>query len=161
MRTLLAGVCFLLATTGTPACAQPAPDAQEMVRDVLDGLFDAMRTGDSTAVRAVFVPSARIQSIDVQSDAMQTRTAGEFARSVGAPRDAIWDERIWSVDIQVDGPMAMVRAPYVFYLGDTLSHCGVNALHLRRRDDAWQVVHITYTRRPADTCEVPPEVAKG
>jgi len=151
---------------GTGAVAQPdPPDAPEppdraAVRATIDALFDGMRAGDSAAVRSLFAEGARIRSLDANDEApeVETRTADDFARSVGQPREAVWDERIWDVEIRVDGPMATARMPYVFYVGDERSHCGVNNFHLVRVDGEWRVQHITYTRR--QDCEVPPDVRK-
>jgi len=151
---------------GTCATAQPDPPAspgQEEARAVqatLDALFDGMRAGDSTAVRSLFAPSARIRAVEAQGEAEagEIQTADDFARAVGQPRDVVWDERIWDVDIRVDGPMAAAWMPYVFYVGDERSHCGVNSVHLVRRADEWQIQHITYTRR--EDCDVPQEVQK-
>jgi hypothetical protein len=156
---------FLMAWgLATGATAQPdapvSPGQEQAVRATLDALFDGMRAGDSTAVRSLFAPGARIRSVEVQGDAeaVETRTADEFARAVGQARDVMWDERIWDVDIRVDGPMAAAWMPYVFYVGDERSHCGVNSVHFVRRGDAWRIQHITYTRR--EECDVPPEVRK-
>lgn len=158
MRTLLAGLVLL----ALPATASAQTDAADAVRATIDRLFDGMRAGDSTAVRAVFAPGARIQSVQAEGDstALDTRTDDDFVATVGTPRDATWDERIWDVQIQVDGPMATARTPYAFYLGDALSHCGVNAFHLVRRGTTWRILQITYTRVPSDDCEIPDDVRK-
>jgi len=150
----------------TPAGAQPdppePPEPAEVraVRATIDALFDGMRAGDSAAVRSLFASGARIRSLDVDAaDAgVETRTADAFAGAVGQPRDAVWDERIWDVEVRVDGPVASVWMPYVFYLGDERSHCGTNAVHLVRPDGEWRIQHITYTRR--EDCDVPPDVQK-
>lgn len=160
------GLAVLAITVGlvAPAFAQPAPSGPSSpdaaVRAVLDTLFDAMRAGDAAAVRRAFLPGARLQSITLQGDsaAVQTRSAAEFARAVGQPREATWDERVWDVEVRVDGPMATAWAPYVFYLGGERSHCGVNAIHLLRRSGAWRIQQITYTRR--SSCNVPQTVQK-
>jgi len=55
--------------------------------------------------------------------------------------------------------MAMAWTPYAFYRGDTLSHCGVNAIHFIRRGDAWKVFYLVDTRQQ-DGCEIPEDVRK-
>jgi hypothetical protein len=163
LRVLLAAV--LGAGLVGPAQAQPGPPASpsrspaDAVRATLDAFFDGMRAGDSAAVRGLFAPDARIQALEAgDSLSVDTRSANGFAGAVGAPRDVVWDERIWDVRIRVDGPMADAWMSYVFYLGEKRSHCGVNAMHLVRRDAAWKILRVTYTRRP--DCTVPPEVQK-
>ena len=58
----------------------------------------------------------------------------------------MWDEQTFDVEIRVDGPMASAWAPYVFYRGDTLSHCGVNAIEFARTKGQWTIVHWPLVR---------------
>jgi hypothetical protein len=47
--------------------------------------------------------------------------------------------------------MAMAWVPYSFFLGDTFSHCGVNAMLLvRSREGQWRIQSILDTRRKED-----------
>ena len=139
------------------AGAQPGK-AQEStaVRQVVDRLFDGMRAGDSTAVRALFAPEARLLSVVEQEGTVQVHEApvDRFVEAVGAPHEAVWDEQIRDVEVRVDGPLASVWAPYRFYLGEQFSHCGVNVLALVRREGQWQIRSITDTRRQTD-CPFP------
>jgi hypothetical protein len=156
---------ILLLALAAPAQAQPVADttsgARGAVLAVVEQLFDGMRAGDSTAVRAVFDEGARMQSISQEDGAPLIRTGSvdRFVEAVGRPHDAVWDERIWDPVVQIDGPMAMAWTPYAFYRGDTLSHCGVNAIHFIRRGDAWKVFYLVDTRQQ-DGCEIPEDVRK-
>ena len=77
-----------------------------------------------------------------------------FVQAVGTPHEEVWDERIWDVEVRVDGNLATVWTPYAFHLGDQLSHCGVDAFQLFKDTDGWKVFHIADTRR-REGCEVP------
>jgi hypothetical protein len=152
----------LLLVLAAPAQAQPAADTsavRDAVLAVVEQLFDGMRAGDSTAVRAVFDEGARMQSISQDEGAPSIRTGSvdRFVEAVGRPHDAVWDERIWDPVVQIDGPMAMAWTPYAFYRGDTLSHCGVNAIHFIRRGDAWRIFYLVDTRQQ-EGCEIPTSV---
>ncbi|MFP4228788.1 MAG: nuclear transport factor 2 family protein [Salinivenus sp.] len=146
----------------SPVAAQPTPPSsdEEDVRALLEALFDGMRAGDSAAVRAVFHPDARLHTALGPSDtaAVRTTSVDAFVEAVGQPRERTWDERIWDVEVQVDGPLASAWVPYVFYRGDERSHCGVNAVQFIREADGWRILQLTDTRRT--DCEVPPEVQK-
>lgn len=176
--TALRLVAFLLltATAAGPTSAQSTPSADSAstdaaqaaaktaVRATVDALFDAMRDGDSTAVRRVFAPTARLQTI-VPADTASGRPATvrttpveRFATAVGQPHPKVWDERIWDVVIQVDGPLATAWTPYAFYLGTDLSHCGTNAIQLVRLDAGWRIQHLVDTRHPAPTCRIPARI---
>jgi hypothetical protein len=43
--------------------------------------------------------------------------------------------------------MVSAWVPYVFYRGDTLSHCGVNAIEFARTKGQWTIVQRVDTRR--------------
>lgn len=130
------------------------------VRETIDALFDGMRDGDSDAVRAIFHEEARLQTALGPDDATNLRSTSvdEFVEAVGQPRDEVWDERTWDVEVRVDGSLASAWVPYAFYLGDEFSHCGVNAVQLVRHTDGWKIHQLTDTRREA--CDVPDEVQK-
>jgi hypothetical protein len=121
-----------------------------------------MRRGDGEAVRAAFAPEGRLQTARARGDSTSVTTTPveAFASAVGGERDAVWDERVWDVVIQVDGPLATAWTPYAFYRGTELSHCGVNAFQFVRRGGTWKVLQITDTRYPKDTCDIPEEVRK-
>lgn len=157
---------FIVGITGAVQAQPSSADRSEQpgaqaVRATIDALFDGMRAGDSAAVRDLFAAGARIRSVQAQGarTVVDTETPEAFAQAVGQPHEAVWDERVWNVDIYTDGPMAAAWMPYVFYLGTHRSHCGVNSFHLVRRESEWRIQHITFTRR--EECAVPSEVKKS
>lgn len=128
------------------ARAQSSPEAE--VRAAVDRLFDGMRRGDSTAVRAAFHPQARLMSVGVRDGqpVLRTDSIDAFVRAVGTPHAEVWDERISNVRIQVSGNLASAWMDYAFYRGETFSHCGVNAFHFFRDTGGWRAIQITDTR---------------
>ncbi len=145
----------LLPLAASSAAQSPADLSSEGVRAVIDQLFDGMRTGDSTMVRDAFHEEARIQSAIVRDgrNVLQIGSVDGFVQAVGMPRFEVWDERIWDVDIAVDGQLAQAWMNYAFFLGDTFSHCGVNAFHFHHDGSAWKITQVTDTRR-TDGCGV-------
>ncbi len=140
-----------------PAAAQSSADlppsdlSPEGVRVVIDQLFDGMRAGDSTMVRQTLHPAARLQSAFVHAETgepvLSTGSVDRFVEAVGTPHDEVWDEKIWDVEIAVDGHLAQAWMHYAFFLGETLSHCGVNAFHFFHDGTVWKITQITDTRR--------------
>ena len=113
-------------------------------------LFDGMRAGDSTKVRNAFALGAIMMSVPkdpTDSIAVKKSSINGFVKAVGTPHSDKWDEQIYRVDISADGPMAIVWAPYKFFLGDKFSHCGVNVFTLIRMSSGWKITSITDTRR--------------
>lgn len=153
MPTRLALILFVGSLVGLPVGAQPdssAPSSsEEEVRAVLETLFDGMRAGDSAAVRAVFHPEARLHTALGPADtaAVRATSVDAFVDAVGQPHERTWDERTWAVRVRVDDPLASAWVPYAFYLGNELSHCGVNAVQFVRQADGWRILQLTDTRR--------------
>ncbi|MCF2490390.1 nuclear transport factor 2 family protein [Dyadobacter sp. CY347] len=113
-------------------------------------LFDGMRAGDSTKVRNAFALGAVMMSVPkdpTDSLAVKKSSIDGFVKAVGTPHPDRWDEQIYNVDISCDLPMAIVWAPYKFYLGDKFSHCGVNVFTLIRMSNGWKITSVTDTRR--------------
>ena len=148
MRLMRALVPVLLAAVGAAPLAAQAPAEQE-VRQAVDRLFDGMRAGDSTVVRAAFHPQARLNSVGVREGVAMLRTdsVSAFVRAVGTPHTEVWDERISNVQIRTDGELATAWMDYAFYAGDRFSHCGVNAFQFFKGAEGWQILQITDTRR--------------
>ncbi len=138
--------------------AQDHSADEAAVVQVIKDLFDGMRAGDSSAMRPLFDPSARLQSIYTNKEGKAVLQAAPIKRwlsSVGTPHDEVYDEQIFSYRTEIDGRMATVWTDYTFYLGDKLSHCGVNAFHLFNSDDGWLITQVTDTRRRKDCIQDP------
>jgi len=140
----------LLTTLALALVAAPRVTAQssdhEQVRAVVKGLFDAMRTRDTSAMRAAFDSSAVLRSVGargVRSDAVDA-----WISSVAtAPAGLVLDERIGEPRVELDGLLATAWVPYHFYAGERFSHCGVNAFTLAKVGGAWKVLAVSDTRQ--------------
>jgi len=140
----------LLVTISNFAAAQ---SEEALIRTSVDKLFDGMRSGDSSMVRSVFTKQATLTSasiIEKDSVLINVSKADDFVTAVGKPHPQKWDERISNVKISIDGPMAIVWAPYKFYRGETFSHCGVNVFTMIKGKNGWKINAITDTRRKID-----------
>lgn len=148
MRKLL----FLLCFGPFLACAQNDTIG---VQQAIETLFNGMRKGDSALVRSAFHPKAVLHSTLKRKTGetdFVTDQLSDFIKAVATPHTEVWNEMIWSYEIKIDGIMATAWTPYTFYLGDKLSHCGVNAFTLMRDATGWKIVSITDTRRK-DNCK--------
>jgi hypothetical protein len=152
LLALLAG-CATARTAPAPA---PNPDADAVIA-VTNLLFDAMRTRDTAMVRSLFTPQARLVSLGRQNGvpAMRERAVAEFVVSVAtAPEPMV--ERMWNVDVRVEGDLATLWAPYDFYRGERFSHCGMETLQFVRVRGAWLIASFSYTVQPQGCPPAPP-----
>lgn len=75
-----------------------------------------------------------------------------------------YKERYWSPTVLVRGGMALVWAPYEFWINGETSHCGVDAFSFAKIDGRWIVTNAMWTAepkscddlRPADPAEIRP-----
>jgi Putative lumazine-binding len=128
--------------------------ATDAVKQTVNTLFDAMRKGDSTLLRSVFAKDMILQSISEDATAKATLTtekADGFVKTIGTTHKMVYDERITFGNINIDGDLASVWAPYKFYLGDKFSHCGVDVFQLIKTSAGWKIIYIVDTRRK-DNC---------
>jgi len=67
--------------------------------------------------------------------------------AIAKPHTEAYDERITFDLVKIDGELAMVWAPYKFYLGEKFSHCGVDAFQLVKINNNWKIQYLIDTRR--------------
>ena len=121
--------------------------------DAIASLFKAMYDGDSTLAGQVFAEGASLNSVYTSKNGVQKVKAGEidgFITAIGTPHEEIWDERISNLEVKIDGDLANAWMDYSFYVDDKFSHCGVNSMHLVRKDGLWKILQIVDTRRKKD-----------
>ena len=132
-----------------PFCALSQTPEKE-VREVIDQLFDGMEKGDSSLVRRLFLPNATLNTcfVNAKGEAKVHRDSlAAFLNSIGTPHKQVWDERLLSCEIKIDGNLAAVCTNYEFYVDNVYSHEGVNAFQLVKTDDTWKILVISDTRR--------------
>lgn len=138
---LLAAVVLLV-----PAAATAQTPDHDAAYAVVTKLFDGMRTRDTAAMRAAFIPTALLQSVSVtgvRSDEIATWINGVAA----APAGLVLDERLANPVVQVNGDLASVWVDYWFFAGDRFSHCGVDAFVLARQAGTWKILSVADTRQ--------------
>ena len=123
--------------------------AEAAVQAAVVSLFDAMRASDSTAARALFHDRATLQSVVPTEGGFRIvpGDVGRFIDAIGQPHDAVWDERVGPIRVEIDAGLAHAWMRYDFYLGDTFSHCGVNSVQLALTETGWRILHVVDTRR--------------
>jgi hypothetical protein len=136
-----------------PLGAQTPPAEQSEVLGVVARLFEGMRTADSTMARSTLADGARFALVDDQGRLAFEPMDGWLAALAGSQRR--WEERIYDVEVRIDGRVASAWAPYTFYLDGRVLHCGIDSFELLRGADGWKITQVADTRR-TDGCPDPP-----
>ena len=160
IRSLLAGV--LLAVSGTIAFADtpPAPgaaarpaDAEKAVLAAMDRYLAAISASDLDAMASMQTPDG----VNYRARALPN---GEM-EILGRPNSYWVDparkdgrtyrERYWAPTVLVRGSIAMVWAPYEFWIDGKTSHCGIDVFNFIKVGDEWHVANSMWTVEP-DAC---------
>lgn len=127
-------------------------NAQQIeVQKVIENFFDGFHQKDTLKMKSVCADKMILQSISesiVKGNKLTDEKAGAFYKSIATiPSNIKFKEKILSYNIQTDGTMAHVWAPYEFYVNDKLSHSGVNTFTLFKEKDNWKIIYLIDTRR--------------
>ena len=115
--------------------------------------FDGLAAHDSTMLATVILPDANFQrwGADTTGTWRTVNLSGSaFTSRLGQPGPA-YLERTWEAEIRVDGDVAVFSAPYDFWVEQTCSHCGYDAITLVRSGAVesdfrgWRIASLTYT----------------
>ncbi|GAB4011561.1 nuclear transport factor 2 family protein [Spirosoma migulaei] len=148
---------ILLILACLPAFAQTSED-EAAVRTTIKLMFDGMRKADSTQIKNTFLPGATLQTIAKNKEgavSVRTDDMGKFAASVTKYPAFTLDERLSGMEIKIDAELATAWTPYVFYLKEAKSHCGVNAFTLVKVNGNWKIQNIIDTRRKENCPDLP------
>ncbi|WP_166925878.1 nuclear transport factor 2 family protein [Flavobacterium poyangense] len=121
------------------------------VQKSIEVFFEGFHQKDSMKIKSVCSDNIILQSISENSlkgNKLSNETAKDFYKAiVSIPATVNFREKILSYNIQIDGSMAHVWAPYEFYLNDKLSHTGVNTFTLFKEKETWKIIYLIDTRR--------------
>lgn len=147
MKTLLT---FLALSTFCLAQAQDQFTEANAIA-VVDQFFDGFHKGDTTIMSAVIAKNAVMQTAFATPQGENRLSNGSVDNLLDAianrPDTQLWEEKLLSYGVQIDGNLAQVWTPYEFYLDGNFSHCGANAFTMVKTDDGWRIIHLIDSRR--------------
>lgn len=150
---------FLLITllSGISASAQQNSREEAAVKATINKLFAGMQQADSTLLKPLFTPTARLQTVVNKDGNVTVRDGaiGAFINSIGNAKAGTLDERLSGMEIRIDADLATAWTPYVFYVQDKKSHCGVNAFTLVKMNGNWTIQTIIDTRQKENCPDLP------
>jgi hypothetical protein len=121
------------------------------VQKSIEIFFEGFHERDTVKIQSICSYEIILQSISESAkkgNKLSDEKAKEFYKSIASiPSNMKFQEKILSYNVQIDGTMAHVWAPYEFYLNDKLSHSGVNMFTLFKEKDSWKIIYLIDTRR--------------
>jgi len=126
-------------------------DEEYKVKYAIETFFDGFHQSDSIKMKSVMYSNMTLQSIQPNKEGkevMVNQNVSGFLKLVTQyAKVRSWEEELESFDYKIDGNLAQVWCPYMFYLNGMLSHCGANSIQLFYENEQWKIVSILDTRR--------------
>ncbi len=144
---------FILLLNNAVSFGQLATDS---VKATISRLFEAMLEADGNKLKTCFTDSAFLQTITQDKtgkDIVRNDEVATFVKQISGIPKGLADERIVFGVVKVDGPLAIVWAPYQFFRNGVFSHCGVNSFQLVRLHNEWKIQYLIDTRRKGNCAE--------
>ncbi len=119
---------------------------------VVEKLFAEMAAANPAGILALGTPENQLVAIRKQRDG-KTRIeviGGEAFSKMFTNKEAKLREEMYEPQVEVNGDYAMVYGRYVFFVGEKLSHCGVNQFNLVKTDGTWKIANGASTIDPND-----------
>ena len=142
---------FLILLTATLVIINAkAQTSEDSVKAVVNKMFEAMKNSDGATLKSCFSDSVVFQTIARDKDGntvVRNESVNDFVESINKLPKGAADERISFETVKIDGPLAIVWAPYNFYYNSQFSHCGMDSFQLVRFGKGWKIQYIIDTRK--------------
>jgi hypothetical protein len=137
----------LLAALFPLALNAASPDEQAVLAPI-QAMFAGMSARDAAAIKK---PTLSNGVMVLMRDGKPVQmTFEDFATRVGKPGTSKIEERIHDPLVRIDNDLAVVWAPFDFYVDGKVNHCGTDLFNLVRQDGQWLIASIADTSR--NTC---------
>jgi hypothetical protein len=152
MKTITISVFLLVAST-LAVFGQKADDSKAALA-VVNQLFAEMAAANAAGILATgtaenqLVAVRKLKDGKSRIDVIGGEAFTKFFTKPGAVEERMYDPRV-----EVSGDWAMVWGRYVFFVGDKISHCGINQFNLVRTDAGWKIANGASTIDPGDCTE--------
>ena len=160
-RRTLAGLilCVVSAVTGVEAdeLASPVghqPGEVPAILETLDRYMHAISADDLPAMKAMQTPEGMTYRSRAAEDGHWEVVARSNAWWVDPAnrQPHVYRERYWNPTVLVRGHLALVWAPYEFWIDGKTSHCGIDQFDFVKIDGRWLVSNSMWTVEP-DACD--------
>ncbi len=152
-------VAATLAMAGSATAQAPSYSASEAeILAVMDAYMLEISANDLAAMEARQTPDGmtyRIRGLDDGGWDVAARPNSYWVAPERTDGHA-YRERYWSPTVLVRGGMALVWAPYEFWIDGETSHCGVDAFSFTKIDGTWKVSNSMWTVEPNACPELRP-----
>jgi putative lumazine-binding protein len=136
----LATVSVFLISSLTAATTE-----QQAVLAPVRAMFDGMAKRDPEAIKKPLLAGGTMVLMREGKPTQMTFEA--FAERVGRPGTTRIEERIYNPLVRIDHDLAVVWAPFKFFVDGKVDHCGTDLFNLVRVEGQWRIASVADTGR--------------
>ncbi len=128
-----------------------AADDKKAAITVVNRLFTEMAAANPAGILETGTAENQLVAIRKQRDGnsrVDVITGEAFSKLFADKTRPAMREEMYAPQVEVEGDYAMVYGRYVFFVGDKLSHCGVNQFNLVRVGGIWKIANGASTIDP-------------
>lgn len=111
----------------------------------IQAMFAGMSARDAAAIRKPTLPGGVM--VLMRDGKPVQMTFEDFATRVSKPGKEQIEERIHDPLIKIDNDLAVVWAPFDFYVDGKVNHCGTDLFNMVRQDGEWRIASVADTSR--------------
>ncbi|WP_339866548.1 hypothetical protein [uncultured Algoriphagus sp.] len=138
---------LILALTLCFDCFSQEVDKTEVaaVTAVVNQFFEALEKQDTVLLKQVASMEGQIWTVNntVSPARQRMRSFSDDLKTLISQNSYL--ETPLSMDVKIHEGIAMAWVPYEFKLNGEFSHCGVDVFTLMKREEAWQIIFLSYT----------------
>lgn len=124
---------------------------EAFARIIVDTFFKGFHEGDTLRMKSIMIDNLPTQTVYTngsgEAEVVNGNIEALFNAIANRPSNQVWQEKLLSYEIQVDGNLAHVWTPYEFWLNGEFSHCGANAFTIGKTEEGWKILHLIDSRR--------------
>ncbi|WP_375580288.1 hypothetical protein ABWH96_04415 [Marivirga tractuosa] len=147
MKILL--IAFFAFCISFSAFTQSYASDSIQIAGIIKDVFDGMRESDTMKMAPHMHQNVKMQSLNVDGEGnnvSQLNGASGWLNAVAKNKGEPWNEQVDNLRILSDGAVATAWMDYTFYLGDKLSHCGINSFQFIKINEKWKIIYIIDSR---------------
>ncbi len=160
------GIAVLSCLSACTPASSPAPPGHQSgeeaaVLAAMDRYMTAISANDLQAMAALQTPEGMTYRAAVTESGNMDIVPHPNSYWIDPARDdgRTYRERYWSPTVLIRGDIAVVWAPYEFWIDGETTHCGVDVFDFIKSDGQWLVSNSMWTVEPDACDELRPEDA--
>ena len=169
---MIRGVVPIAVAALLSGCAGSTPAVQRLPGGHQPGEEAAVLEATDRYFKAISEKDYAAQASMQTSDGMtyQWRPTSDGGMHITAHPNSYWShpsrddgrvirERYWSPSVMIRGGIAVVWAPYEFWIDGKTNHCGIDVLDFVKVDGKWLVANAMWTVEPSACTDLRPREA--